>query len=142
MIGATTVWADAPASEARGENGEVNVEEDRRDRSSAGGEGGVKRCDLRRVAWKAIKDHALRSVRLGESCADHADRHLIRDELSCINERRGGATEFAPRSNLRAEEVARGHMCGASGGGECLRLRPLPCARGAEKDQDHLIKPS
>jgi hypothetical protein len=86
VIGATAIWTDASPSESRGEHCNVNVQQDCGDCAATGGEGCIERRSLRRIAREAVKDHALRSVRLSKSRADHADRHLIRDELPCVNE--------------------------------------------------------
>jgi hypothetical protein len=142
VIRPPTVRADASSSQPSSEHFNVNTQEDRADLARHWGKGRIKGCNLRGVSWKPVEDHSRGGVWFRQSVTNHSDRNLVRHELPRVNVCGRASAKLAAGRDLCAEEVARGHMCGASGGGQRLRLRPLPCAWGAEKDQDHLIKPS
>ena len=84
----------------------------------------------------------MRCVGLRETRLNHVDGDFVGDQLPSVNELLRGKAERRASGNFSTEEVASCNMGCARCCGECLRLRPLPCAWGAEKDEDHLIKPS
>ena len=69
-------------------------------------------------------------------------RDLVGHEPTGIDELLRREAERSACGNLGPEEVAGRDVRGAGRGCEHSRLRPLPCARGAEKDEDHLMNPS
>ena len=138
--------ADPAASESGDEIGlrDLDVRRDV-DLATAFVEGLVEHLGLGDVAREAVEEDALRGVRLGQALEEHVDGHRIGNELAPVHVSLGGEAEGRAVADGGPEQVASGDMGQAEPLGKNLGLRPLPCARGAEKDDDvpyQRMKPS
>ena len=81
--------------------------------------------------------------RLGEPVLHHADRDLVRDEITRVHERASLLAQRGPLADVRPEDVSGGDLGHAEMCRDEFGLRPLTGSWGAYEDQPHYLrKPS
>src|SRR3954452_21136067 len=97
----------------------------------------VERLCLRHVAREAVEQEALAGVVLLESCDDHSDRDLVRNEVAGVHELLRLLAELGALADIGAEDVTRRDLRDPEVCGDELGLRPLSRSGGPDEDQTH-----
>jgi len=96
------------------------------------------RIDLGLVAREPVEDEAVARVALADAFGDHADYHLVGDEIAGVHVALGALSELGAFGDLGAKDVARGDVRQAEVVSQAVGLGALAGTRRAEQDQVQL----
>src|SRR5690606_1428979 len=96
---------------------------------------------LRDVPGKAVKNIALRSIRLRDALCDDADHNIVRHEFTTSHDGFGFLADLRARSHCRSQHVASRELDEAILLFQPLRLRSLAGTGRPEKDEFHRRAP-
>ena len=99
---------------------------------------GGQRLGLRRGAREAVEDEAVGRLAGVDPLADHADDHLVGDEVAAVHVVLGGLAELGSLAHRGAEDVPGRVVRQLEVLLQALALRALARPRGAEQDQIQL----
>src|SRR6516164_838677 len=101
----------------------------------------VKCFRLRHIAWKAVENEALATIRLDDAVVDHLDNDVIGDELSGIHDGFDTPSELGVRVGRRAQHVSGGELHAAVSLLDPFCLSTLSLTRRSEQNDVHPRRP-